>query len=86
MPYARQQSGRSQRELRPLVWMLNAAAWGLTDLVDDGSLGKDEASELLADFAVQMLASGRAGRGRRRAATPARPRKTPYSGEKDRDG
>lgn len=84
VPYARRQSGRSERELRPLVWMLNAAAWGLTDLVDDGSLGKQEASDLLANLAVQMLASGRAARGRRRA--PARPRKARYSGEGDRDG
>jgi AcrR family transcriptional regulator len=84
VPYARRQTGRSERELRPLVWMLNAAAWGLTDLVDDGSLAKEEASDLLANFAAQMLASGRAGRGRRR--TPARPRKTRYSGEGDRHG
>jgi AcrR family transcriptional regulator len=84
VPYARRQTGLAERELRPMVWMLNAAAWGLTDLVDDGSLGKEEARDLLANFAAQMLVSGRAPRGRRSAAAPVRPRKRRYSGKGDR--
>lgn len=84
VPYARRQTGLSERELRPLVWMLNAAAWGLTDLVDDGSLDTKEARDLLGDLAAQMLVSGRTPRGRRRPAAPVRPKKRRHSGKGDR--
>jgi AcrR family transcriptional regulator len=84
VPYARWQTGLAERELRPLVWMLNAAAWGLTELVDDESLDKEEASDLLAHFATQVLVSGRAPRARRKTVAKERSRKRRYAGKGER--
>jgi len=77
VPYARRQTGLAEAELRPLVWMLNAAAWGLADLVDDGTVSKKRATEMLAHFVERVMDRGQPpGRRRKRAASP-RSRKHP---------
>ena len=51
--------------------MLNAAAWGLTDLVDDGTVSKKAAEEMLAHLFEQMMApTGATGRRTKAAASP----------------
>jgi AcrR family transcriptional regulator len=75
IPYGQRQTGLPERELRPRVWMLNAAAWGLADLVDDGTVSEEEAAEMLAQLVEQVLARGRAPGRRRKAAASPRPRK-----------
>ena len=77
--YARRETGRSERELRPLVWMLNGAAWSLADLVDDGTVSKKAAEEMLARLFEQLLARAPATERRRKARASARPgrRKNP---------
>jgi AcrR family transcriptional regulator len=75
VPYARRQTGLSERELRPLVWMLSTAAWGLVDLVDDGVVSKKTAEEMLMRLIEGVRVRGRAPEGRRKAAVAARPRK-----------
>jgi AcrR family transcriptional regulator len=82
LPYARRQTGLSERELRPLLWMLNAAAWGLSDLVDDGTVSKERATEMLADFVARVMAPRRAPGRRREAANSPRPRKRSRRGNR----
>jgi AcrR family transcriptional regulator len=82
VPYARRETGLSERELRPLVWMLTAASWGLADLVDDGTVSKKRATEMLVYFVEQVLVGGRPPRspgGRRSAATSLRSRTRKYT-------
>jgi hypothetical protein len=43
------QTGIDVREARALAWMLNFASWALFDLVDDGTLTREEA----VDFFVR---------------------------------
>ena len=74
LPYARQQTGLSERELRPLLWMLNGAAWGLSDLVDDGTVSKEGAVEMLAKFVERVMVPVRAESRRRKAPAPPRKR------------
>jgi len=77
VPYARRQTGLPERELRPMVWMLNAAAWGLADLVDDGTVSKEQAMEMLGHFVERAVVRGRApGRRRKMASSPRSPKKT----------
>jgi AcrR family transcriptional regulator len=73
VPYARRETGLSERELRPLVWMLNGAAWSLADLVDDGTVSKKAAEEMLARLFEQMMVRAPATERRRKAGVPARP-------------
>jgi AcrR family transcriptional regulator len=75
VPFARRQTGLAERELRPLVWMLNAAAWGLADLVDEGTVSRERATEMLVHFVEQAMVRRRAPGRRRKAATSARLRK-----------
>jgi AcrR family transcriptional regulator len=72
LPYARRQTGLAEAELRPLVWMLNAAAWGLADLVDDGTVSKERATEMLAHFVEQAMDRERSPRSRRKVAAAPR--------------
>jgi AcrR family transcriptional regulator len=85
LPYARRQTGLAEAELRPLVWMLNAAAWGLADLVDDASLSKERATEMLAEFVERAMVRDRPSQRRRRAAAspPSRKRKHTRRGDPD---
>jgi AcrR family transcriptional regulator len=72
VPYAQRQTGLSEREVRPLVWMLNAAAWGLGDLVEEGTVTKKAAREMLARLFEGAMVRGRAPERRRKAAASAR--------------
>jgi hypothetical protein len=40
------QTGIDAREARSLAWMMNVASWALFDLVDDGTLTREEAVNL----------------------------------------
>ena len=73
VPYARRQTGLPERQLRPLIWMLNAAAWELGDLVDDGTVDKKAAQEMLARLIEGAMVHGRAPERPRKAAASARP-------------
>jgi AcrR family transcriptional regulator len=75
VPYARSQTGLSERELRPRVWMLNGAAWGLADLVDDGTVSKERATNMLAHLVDQVMAREKTTGMRRKASASPRPRK-----------
>jgi AcrR family transcriptional regulator len=81
LPYARRQTGLAERELRPLVWMLNAAAWGLADLVDDGTVSKEQATDTLVRFVENAMVRERAPRRRRKAAVSQRLRKRKSTGK-----
>jgi len=80
IPFARRQTGLRQRELRPLVWMLNAASWGLADLVDDGTVSKQHATEMLVQFVEKVMVRDRPPGRRRKAATSPRSRKKRHAG------
>jgi AcrR family transcriptional regulator len=82
VPYARRQTGLAERELRPLVWMLNAASWGLADLVDDGTVSKERATEMLAQFVEGAVARSRSTGRRRKAAASPRSRKSKHPQER----
>ena len=79
LPYARRQTGLAERELRPMVWMLNAAAWGLTDLVDDGTVSREQATEMLGHFVEQAMVRGRAPGRRRKVASAPKSRKKKHA-------
>lgn len=83
IPFARRQTGRSKRELRPLVWMLNAASWGLADLVDDGTVSEQQAMEMLAHFVERMMVRDRPPGRRGKTATSPRSRKRRRAGGVD---
>jgi len=77
VPFGRRQTGLGERELRPLMWMLISASWGLADLVDDGTVSKKQATEMLVYFVEQVMARGRSPRSpgaHRNAATSPRSR------------
>jgi hypothetical protein len=75
IPYARRQTGLTERELRPLLWMFNGAAWSLADLVDDGTVSKEQATGLLTRMFEQVMVREKATARRRKAAASPRPRK-----------
>ena len=83
LPYARRQTGLAESELRPLIWMLVSASWGLADLVDDGTLSEKQATEMLAHFVEGTMARGRGPGKRRKAATPPRSRTRKHPGRGD---
>jgi hypothetical protein len=55
--------------------MLTAASWGLADLVDDGTVGKEQATEMFAHLVEQVMTRGPAPRRRSKAAASPRPGK-----------
>jgi AcrR family transcriptional regulator len=57
MPYAKRQTGLDESRLRPIVWMLTTAAWGLADLVDDRIVSGPQAKDVLA-YAVERVMVG----------------------------
>ena len=81
LPYAKRQTGLDESRLRPIVWMLTTAAWGLADLVDDRIVSEEEAKDVLAHFVEQVMS-------RRRASRPRDPRtlRTGKAGKSPRSG
>jgi AcrR family transcriptional regulator len=65
MPYAKRRTGLAASRLRPVVWMLTTAAWGLADLVDDGLVSAAQAKDVLA-YVVErvMVADGNLNRAK----------------------
>lgn len=52
LAYVQARSGQPERIARAAVWAAINATWALTELVDDGELGVDEAAELVAALAT----------------------------------
>jgi AcrR family transcriptional regulator len=55
VPYAKRQTGLAESRLRPIVWMLTTAAWGLADLVDDGLVSTAQAKDVLAYVVARVM-------------------------------
>ena len=55
VPYAKRQTGLAESRLRPIVWMLTTAAWGLADLVDDGLVSAPQAKDVLAHVVARVM-------------------------------
>ena len=75
VPYVRRRTGFAEPKARALAWMLTTASWGITDLVDDGTLSPQEATELLAQVVAGAVASTEKTRGRRSTRNGAAPRR-----------
>ena len=57
VPYVRQQTGVSEPDANALAWMINTAAWGLSDTLADGTLDRRRGIELFVRFVEGTLAS-----------------------------
>lgn len=55
LPYAKRQTGLPGSRLRPILWMLTTAAWGLADLVDDGVVSAAQAKDVLAHVVERVM-------------------------------
>jgi len=51
------QTGIGLREARALAWMMNVAAWALFDLVEDGTLTREEAVDFYARASLGALSA-----------------------------
>ena len=56
-PFVQQQTGVSGAEATALAWMLNTAAWGLSDAIADGSLERRRGVELFVRFVEGTLSA-----------------------------
>jgi len=64
-PYVHQQTGVSEAEASALAWMINTAAWGLSDTIADGTLDRRRGIDLFVRFVEGTLASfGNRGKSR----------------------
>ena len=66
VPFVRQQTGAAEAEATALAWMLNTAAWGLSDTIADGTLARARAVELFVRFVDRTLSAWRVNAPRRR--------------------
>lgn len=71
VPYVRQRTGLSEPKARALAWMFTTAAWGITDLVEDGTLSQDAATALLTDVVTTAVVSTDGTRARGSVKTGA---------------
>lgn len=69
VPYVRQQTGVAEPEATALAWMLTTAAWGLSDTIADGTLGRARAIDLFVRFVDRTLSAWRVT-ARRRGTAP----------------
>ena len=58
-PFVRRQTGVGDAEATALAWMLNTAAWALSDTISDGTLGRARAVELFVTFVDRTLSAWR---------------------------
>jgi AcrR family transcriptional regulator len=81
--FVRRETGLDEGDAHALVWMLLVGAWGLSDVIADGHVGRERAVELFAATASQALAASRVAPARPRPAPPKpaprprRPRRSP---------
>ena len=59
VPFVRAQTGLSDAEATALAWMLNTAAWGLSDTIADGTLPRARAVDLFVRFVDRTLSAWR---------------------------
>ncbi len=55
--YVRAQTGASDAESTALAWMLTTALWGLSDTIADGTIDRDDATDLFVGFVGRTLAT-----------------------------
>ena len=65
VPYVRNQTGLSDADATALAWMLNTAAWGLSDTIADGTLPRARAVDLFVQFVDRTLSAWRVKAPRR---------------------
>jgi AcrR family transcriptional regulator len=70
VPYVRQQTDVPEAEAAALAWMLNTAAWGLSDTIADGTLDRPRAVALFVRFVDHTLSAWRMTSPRNGGATP----------------
>ncbi len=70
VPFVRQQTGVAEAEATALAWMLNTAAWGLSDTIGDGTLARARAVDLFVRFAAHTLSAWRVKTPRRGGIAP----------------
>ena len=68
-PYVRRQTGLPPAQARALAWMLTVAAWGVTDLVEDGTLSAAVAKDLLATLVDAAVTPHTRAHGHRARST-----------------
>ena len=66
VPFVRRQTGLDDAAATALAWMLNTAAWGLSDSIADGTLARARAVDLFARFVDRTLSAWRVSAPRRR--------------------
>ncbi len=69
-PFVCQQTGAPEAEATALAWMLNTAAWGLSDTIADGTLSRARALDLFVRFVDRTLSAWRVSAPRRGGTTP----------------
>ena len=69
VPYVREQTGVAEAEATALAWMLTTAAWGLSDTIADGTLGRVRAIDLFVRFVDRTLSAWRVKARRRGTAS-----------------
>jgi AcrR family transcriptional regulator len=70
VPFVRQQTGVSEAEATALAWMLNTAAWGLSDTIADGTLPRARAVDLFVRFVDRTLSAWQMKTPRRGGTAP----------------
>jgi AcrR family transcriptional regulator len=76
VPYVSQQTALPEAEAVALAWMLNTAAWGLSDTIADGTLERSRALDLFVGLVESALSSQRAMH-RRETSVRRRPLRRP---------
>jgi AcrR family transcriptional regulator len=75
VPFVRQQTGLRDAESTALAWMLNTAAWGMSDTIADGTLARARAVDLFVRFVDRTLSAWRV-KALRRGGTASRSRRS----------
>lgn len=73
-PYVRRHTGLNEAKSRALAWMLTAASWAITDLVEDGTLSSAGATAMLSQVVTGAVAAMGEANGQRGVSRSAAPR------------